>query len=52
MYTMSKVGWCGLNGVGGWYEWKGQGVFIFRPGMGLVSFLGIIGRRPHSRRGI
>jgi len=51
MYTMSKVGWCGLNGVGGWYEWKGQGVFIFRPAMGLVRFLGIISRIPPSRRG-
>ena len=20
---MSKVVWSGLNGVGGWYEWKG-----------------------------
>jgi hypothetical protein len=48
MYPMGKLGWCELNGVGGWYEWKGCGVFIFRSGMGLVSFLGIIDRKQPS----
>ena len=35
----------GMNG-------KGVGFFLFWPGMGLVSFLSIIGRRPPSRHGI
>ena len=35
---MSKVGWCGLNGVGGWYEWKGCGVFM--PSIGLTMING------------
>ena len=51
MYPMSKEVWGGINGVGGRMNGKGAGFFIYRTGMGLVSFLGIIGRRPPSRHG-
>ena len=30
---MSKVGWIGLNGVGGWMNGKGAGFLIYRPSM-------------------
>jgi hypothetical protein len=36
-------------------EWvgsiTGKDAGFFRPGMGLLSFLGVIGRRPPSKRG-